>query len=216
MNESKVEITGFEARHYDTILNVLSLGSYIPFIRNAISKMDIQPNDQIMDLGCGTGRNSCLMAKYIGKKGCIVGLDIGEEMIGQFEKKCEKYPNVEIQNLRIDEPLPFVNEFDKVLLSFVFHGFPNDKKEIIVQNIKKALKPGGTLYILDYNEFDLEKKPIIFRKAFKKIECPLAQEYLIVNWKEKLTEWGFENFDEHYFYGKIMRLLKAENGTGKQ
>ncbi|MBC8184155.1 class I SAM-dependent methyltransferase [candidate division KSB1 bacterium] len=215
MNESKVEVTGFEARHYDTLLNVLSLGSYIPFIKNAISKIDLQPNDRILDLGCGTGRNSCLMAKYLGENGSIVGLDIGKEMIEQFEKKFENYPNVEIQNLRIDEPLPFEDEFDKALLSFVFHGFPNDKKEIIVRNVKKALKPGGALYILDYNEFDLEKKPYIFRKAFKKIECPLAQDYLKVTWKEKLIGWGFENFDEHYFYRRIMRLLKAENGNRK-
>ena len=39
--------------------------------------------------------------------------------------------------------------------------------------------------------------------------------YLKVDWKKQLTDWGFENFDEHYFYRKIMRLLKAEVGTGK-
>ncbi len=215
MNESKVEVTGFEARHYDTLMNVLSMGSYVPFIKKAISKMDIQPNDRILDLGGGTGRNSCLMAKYLGDKGSIVGLDIGKEMIEQFEKKCEKYPNVEIQNLRIDEPLPFENEFDKALLSFVFHGFPDDKKKNIVDNVKKALKPGGALYILDYNEFDLDKKPLIFRSVFKKFECPLALDYLKVDWKKRFTDWGFERFQEDYFYLKIVRLLKAEVGTNK-
>ena len=210
MNESKVEVTGFEARHYDTLMNVLSMGSYISFIKNAMSKMEIQPNDRILDLGCGTGRNSCLMAKYLREKGSIVGLDIGAEMIEQFEKKCAKYPNVEIQNLRIDDPLPFENEFDKALLSFVFHGFPDDRKKLIVENVKRALKPGGALYILDYNEFDLEKKPLVVRSVFKKFECPLAQDYLKVDWKKKLTDWGFERFNEYYFYFKIVRLLKAE------
>jgi len=210
MNESKVEVTGFEARHYDTLMNVLSMGSYISFIKNAMSKMEIQPNDRILDLGCGTGRNSCLMAKYLREKGSIVGLDIGAEMIEQFEKKCAKYPNVEIQNLRIDDPLPFENEFDKALLSFVFHGFPDDRKKLIVENVKRALKPGGALYILDYNEFDLEKKPLVVRSVFKKFECPLAQDYLKVDWKKKLADWGFERFNEDYFYFKIVRLLKAE------
>ena len=209
MNESKVEVTGFAARHYDTIMNVLSLGSYIPFIKKALSKMNIQPNDRVLDLGCGTGRNSCLMAKFLSEKGSILGLDIGKEMIEQFELKCSNYPNVSIQSLRIDEPLPFENDFDKILLSFVFHGFPKNKKEKIIYNVKKALKPGGSLYILDYNEFDLETKPKFFQKAFKKIECRLAQDFIKINWKEKLSEWGFENFKEHFYYRKIMRLLIA-------
>ena len=210
MNESKVEVTGFEARHYDTLLNVLSLGYYPFFIRYAISKMNIQPADHILDLGCGTGRNSCLMAKHLSSDGGIVGLDIGKEMIEQFEKKFQDFPNIEVQNLRIDEPLPFNNKFDKALLSFVFHGFPGDKKKLIIENVKKALKPGGQLFILDYEEFDIDKKSFLFRWVFKKFECPLALKYLKVDWKQRLSEWGFGEFDEYFFIKKIIRLLKAE------
>lgn len=210
MSESKVEITGFEARHYDTLLNVASLGSYAKFIRKAIAGMNIQPADRILDLGCGTGRNSCLMAEYISDEGAIIGLDIGEEMIQQFNEKCEKYPNVNVQKLRIDEPLPFENEIDKALLSFVFHGFTDDKKDIIVDNVKKALKPGGQLFILDWNEFDLNEKSFLFRKGFEKFECRLAQDFLKVDWKEKLGQQGFGNFEEQLFFRKLVRLLKAE------
>jgi len=215
MNESKVEVTGFEARHYDTLLNVLSLGSYAVFIRRAIARMNIQPADRILDLGCGTGRNSCLMAKYLSADGSIVGLDIGEEMIRQFEQKCQKYPNVTVQNNRIDEPLPYENEFDKAFTSFVFHGFPDEKKEVIIDNVRKALKPGGRLFILDYNEFDLDKKPALFRKAFVKIECPLALDYIKVDWKKRLSHWGFDSFEEHYFYWNNIRLLSAKNKDQK-
>ncbi|MCI0513714.1 class I SAM-dependent methyltransferase [candidate division KSB1 bacterium] len=209
MSESKVEITGFVARNYDTLLNILSLGSYAIFIRRGIKKMQIQPADQILDLGCGTGRNSCLMLSELSPQGQIVGLDIGAEMIQQFKEKCQRYPNVQIQNLRIDEPLPFHKSFDKALLAFVFHGFPDEKKRIIIDNVKAALKPGGSLFILDYNEFDLERKSALFQKIFKKFECPLALGYLKIDWKKQLTAWGFHEFEEHFFYGKLVRLLKA-------
>ncbi|MFZ5517982.1 MAG: class I SAM-dependent methyltransferase [Candidatus Zhuqueibacterota bacterium] len=210
MNESKVEVKGFEARHYDTLMNVISLGSYSRFIHSAMAKMAIQPSDRILDLGCGTGRNSCLMAKYLSDSGSIVGLDIGEEMILQFEKKCQRYPNVSLQKLRIDEPLPFRSEFDKALLSFVFHGFPDEKKVAILDNIKKALKPGGQLFILDWNEFDLKDTPFVFQRVFQKVECPLALEYVKVDWKKNLTEHGFGNFEENLFFRTLIRLLKAE------
>jgi len=213
MEESKVELHGFIAEHYDTILNVFSLGTYSSFIRKAIAAMNIQPSDHIIDFGCGTGRNSCLMAKYLSNDGKIMGLDIGEEMIEQFEENCRQYPNVQIQDHRIDEPLPIKQKFDKAFISFVLHGFHDDKKEVIFENVKRVLKPGGQFFILDHNEYDFEKKPFWFRWGFQKFECPLALDFLKVDWKQKLSDHGFENFEEHYFYWNLIRLLKANLGS---
>ncbi|NOZ61150.1 MAG: class I SAM-dependent methyltransferase [Calditrichaeota bacterium] len=207
--ETKVEIKGFEAKHYDALLDFISLGKYKSFIRKAISDMNIQPDDRILDMGCGTGRNACLMAEFLSEKGAILGLDIGEEMIAQFGKNCAKFPNVGVRKMRIDEPLSLENEFDKALLSFVFHGFPPEKQEKIIANARKALKPGGELFILDYEEFDLEKKPWIFRLIFKKTECRLAQDYLKVDWKNYLRKRGFDDFDEKTYFRNIVRLLRA-------
>lgn len=207
--ESKVEITGFLARHYDILVDIFSLGSYPIFIRRVIQKMNIQPGDHILDLGCGTGRNSCLMAKYLAPEGMILGLDIGAEMIQQFQKKCRRFSNVHVQNKRIDEPLQWQQSFDKVFISFVFHGFPDDKKAIIIDNAKRALRPGGSLFILDHNEYDIDQKNFLFRWMFKKFECRLALDYLKVDWKKQLSAWGFHQFEEHLFYRKLIRLLKA-------
>lgn len=210
MEESKVEITGFLARHYDFMLNFLSLGFYESFIKNAIARMKIAPDDRIVDMGCGTGRNSCLMAKYLTGSGSVVGLEIGAEMIEQFEEKRKKFSNIEVKNMRIDEPLPFENQFDKALLSFVFHGFPDIKKEVILNNIKRALTPGGQIFILDYCEFDLANKSFLFRWFFQKFECRLALDYLKVDWKKKLSVFGFGKFEETFYFKHIIRLLKAE------
>ena len=210
MAESKVEITGFLARHYDNIINIASLGSYSKFIRNAIGKMNIQAEDRILDLGCGTGRNACLMAQYLSTEGAIVGVEIGAEMIERFERNCQRFTNIIVVNARIDEAMDFENEFDKALLSFVFHGFPQEKQDIIIDNVKKALKPGGQLFLLDYEEFDLSEKSALFRWGFEKFECRLAQDYLKVDWKQKLSELGFGKFGSHLFYRNLIRLLKAE------
>ncbi len=210
VTESKVEVKGFEARHYDLLMNVITLGKYPSFIRNAISKMDIQPDDHILDMGCGTGRNSCLMRTYLSDNGKITGLDIGDEMIAQFKRKCQPYSNVELKKLRIDKPLPFDNEYDKVFLSFVFHGFENAAKRNIIDNAKKALKPGGQLIILDWNEFQLAEKPRWFQWLFRKVECPLAWSYIQTDWKATLSNWNFYNFTEHFFIRNLIRVLIAE------
>ncbi len=207
--ESKVEVTGFEARHYDRLLKFGSFGKYNRMLKTAIVDMNIQADDAILDLGCGTGYNDCLMAEYLGPRGKIVGLEIGEQMIAQFQKNCGDRPNISLMQNRIEEPLPFEGEFDKAFISFVFHGFPDSEREKIARNVLKALKPGGEFFIFDFNEFDVQKQPWLFRTIFLKGECPLAHQYVTVDWKKRLLEWGFDHFDDfHYFKGRI-RLLKA-------
>lgn len=206
---SKVEVKGFIARHYDALLNIASFGSYSSFIENSIKLLNIMPEDKILDLGTGTGRNACLMMKYLSNNGKIVGIDISDEMISQFREKCSDFPNANVVKARIDESLPFKDEFDKVFISFVFHGFPQDKRKIIVRNSFEALKYNGAFFILDYNEFSYDKSPFYVKILFKLIECPYAFDFIKRDWKEILSGYGFNKFEEHFFFGKYVRLLKA-------
>jgi len=79
------------------------------------------------------------MAKYLSIKGRILGLEIGKEMISRFQKQCVRYPNVNIQNMRIDKFLPFSDEFDKALISFVLHGLPHEVRKRVIKNALKIL-----------------------------------------------------------------------------
>jgi ubiquinone/menaquinone biosynthesis C-methylase UbiE len=151
---SKVEIGGWVARYYDILLNVLSVGRYSHFVKEVIEKMDIEPGQSILDLGSGTGRNDCLMAQKIGPQGKIAGLDISDEMISRALKRCHEYPNVSFEQQRIELPLAYKEEFDKVFISFTLHGFEDDQKVGIISNAYQALKPGGTFHVLDYAEFE--------------------------------------------------------------
>ena len=92
--ESKVEVKGLTAKFYDLFLNVFTLGYYYFFIKRVIKTMNIKGQDLILDMGTGTGRNVCLMKKYLSEKGKIKGIDISENMISQFLKKCRKFSNI--------------------------------------------------------------------------------------------------------------------------
>jgi len=206
--QSKVEVTGFEAKYYDLLMNIITLGTYPFFIRKAIKSIGLKEGEFVLDFGSGTGRNDCLMLKYIGKTGKITGLEIGEEMSEKFKKNCN-FSNVELLNKRIDEPLGIKNEYDTVFISFVLHGFIQEKREIIINNAYEALKESGKFAILDYNEFDPDKAFFIAKYAIKKVECPLAEDFVRRDWKSILKNNGFKNFKEYYFYKKYVRLLIA-------
>ncbi|MCK4731183.1 MAG: class I SAM-dependent methyltransferase [Methanophagales archaeon] len=171
--------------------------------------MKIRPSDKILDLGAGTGRNACLMRRYFSSGGKLIGLDISEEMISQFQKNCADFPNVKIIDARIDQDLAYERYFDKVFISFVLHGFPQKARNQIIRNAVKALKKGGEFFILDYNEFSLKEIPFYLRIAFKIMECSYAFDFIEKDWKKILSLSGFNDFKEHLFFSNYIRLLKG-------
>ena len=205
---SKVEVTGFEARHYDVLMNVITAGTYPLFIRRVVRNMNISPDDDILILGSGTGRNACLMQRYLSANGSIIGLDIGDEMLSQAQKRCRSKQKVTFEKRRIDEPLPYSEAFDKVFMSFVMHGFVQEDRDTIIDNAFAALRPGGKFLILDYAECEPTESSWLVRKVFQ-AECPLATDFVRRDFKEILNAHGFDRFDVRLYYFGHVRLLAA-------
>jgi len=206
---SRVEISGWLARHYDLMMDLLFLGGHRRFMRNVLAKMRIGSGDEILDLGSGTGRNACLMMDALGRTGRLVGVDISEEMLGQSQRRCRPYPQVEFVEARIERPLGFRREFDKACLFFVLHGFEDADKENIIANAHRALNPGGTLWILDYGQFQLDRLWFPLRWAFTHLECELALEFLELDLGGMLQSAGFGDLVSHPFFRSCLRLLEA-------
>lgn len=213
---SKVEISGRWAAYYDLLMDVLFLGAYPRFIREVTARMHVEPGDEILDLGCGTGRNARLMLDRAGPAGRIVGVDVSERMLQHAHRRCKRYPQIALVKRRIEQPLPFAEEFDKVFLSFVLHGFEDEDKHRIIANARKALRPEGSLWILDYNEFDLGKRWWPLRWLFTHLECELASEFLKLNLKRMLAGAGFAQFASHEFLRGYVRLLGAQRHTDER
>ncbi|MCF7890620.1 class I SAM-dependent methyltransferase [Candidatus Bipolaricaulota bacterium] len=208
--DSHIEIDGIAARYYETFLNLVTVGKYGRFIDRAIGDMEIEPEDRILDLGAGSGYNARFMAEYIGEEGKILGLDISKEGINQFREKFNDKLNVKVENMRIDQPLPYESQFTKVLTSFVIHGLPHSAREKTLENAYRALQRGGRFYLLDYGEFELSDLPLYMRVPFRIAECEYAYDYIARDWKEILEQFGFEEVESNQYLGGFTRLMTAK------
>jgi len=119
--DSQVEVKGFEAKHYDRLMNIITLGWYPKFIKEVIKDLNLKPGDKVADFGAGTGRNALLMHPYIGDSGTIVGFEIGEEMKAQFLEKTKNIKNITLSSSSILEEPKQEGVFDVIFISFVFH-----------------------------------------------------------------------------------------------
>lgn len=83
--------------------------------------LDIQSNDNVLDLGCGTGHIASSIRAMAGGK--VVGVDPSEGMIKQAK---EKYADQDITFLRRSaEELNYADEFDVIFCNSVFQWFTN-------------------------------------------------------------------------------------------
>jgi demethylmenaquinone methyltransferase/2-methoxy-6-polyprenyl-1,4-benzoquinol methylase len=210
LRKPQIEVTGLEARFYDYLVLIGSLGYYNKLIKQVIDDMDIGPADRILDLGAGTGKNALLMLDYLSDEGSITALEIGKEMRKLFQKKCGKYSNVYLENRRIEKPLSYENEYHKVFISFVLHGFQHPERENIIENAFKALVPGGRILIFDWNEFDLNDVSLYLRFFIRHVECKPAIDFIQRDLKSILTHHGFRNASERVYMNERIRLLSAE------
>ncbi len=207
--ESKIELTPTIAKHYDLIMNSISFGKYHRFIVRAIGDMNIREGDNVLDMGCGTGKNAALMTGYIGANGSITGVDLSPVMESQFRERHQHDDRIKFSRQRIDIPFELEKKYDKVLISFVIHGFPHEVRERILENAYNHLKPGGKLMILDFAEINMEEMPWHHRYIFKTVECVYAFDYIDRDWKSILKEHGFTDVGESFYFRNYARLLNA-------
>jgi trans-aconitate methyltransferase len=104
-----------------------------------IAKMDIQPNDSILDIGCGDGKITALLAGYT--QGSVTGIDKDPGMIALASKR---YPKVDFQTMDA-EKITFNNACSIVFSNAALH-WAHDHRSIL-DGIYRTLKPGGKMLL---------------------------------------------------------------------
>lgn len=102
-----------------------------------------------MDIGCGSGSVSRLMAKIVGKSGRVVGMDVDDRYLQYCSRRnIALKQNIEFVRHDISKsPLDGKGDFDLVYSRFLFQHL-RDRKGA-VSSMKQMIKKGGALMIQD-------------------------------------------------------------------
>jgi ubiquinone/menaquinone biosynthesis C-methylase UbiE len=120
-------------------------------LRRSISLAGLQPGEQVLDVGCGTGTLALDVARRVGTIGHVVGIDPSSEQIGRARAKAtRRQVPVEFQ-IGVIERLPYPDQtFDVVFSTLMMHHLPAPLKRQGLVEIARVLKPGGRLVIADF------------------------------------------------------------------
>lgn len=118
-----------------------------------IKNMNLKTTDVVADIGAGSGYHVFKMAPLVAE-GTVYAVDIQYEMLTAIKEK-QQLNDVDnvitIKGTETSVNLP-ENSIDKVLMVDVYHEF-NYPYEVMM-SIKKALKPNGKIYLIEYRAED--------------------------------------------------------------
>jgi ubiquinone/menaquinone biosynthesis methyltransferase len=137
---------------YDQLNDQLSLGQHRIWKQMTIKWTQIQPGNIGLDLCCGSGDLTFLLARKITNSGQTYGVDFSCNLLEAAKKRCENYyPQPQINWLEADVlNLPFDNNYFHV--ATMGYGLRNVQNiPLCLQEIYRVLKPGGKAAILDFH-----------------------------------------------------------------
>jgi len=107
-------------------------------------RIEVNPGERVLDVGCGFGDTACLLAERVGPRGEVVGIDCCEAFLehGRAEAAARGLGNVGFVAADV-EVHPFAPEHDLVFSRFGTMFFASPVAAL--RNMRRALKPGGRM-----------------------------------------------------------------------
>jgi len=189
------QVPGSGAEIYETVFVPAMMGEWAPRV---IALANPQPGESVLDVACGTGALTRVVAKSIGPNGRVVGLDLYSDMLALARKiTFDPSSTAPIEWREGDvSALPFENEtFDIVFCNFGLMFFPD--RVAALKEIRRLLRPHGRLALAVWGSIT---------------KCP-GQMAMKESWRRHFTE-DAGLFDAQHSLGNPETVLSLIHDAG--
>jgi demethylmenaquinone methyltransferase/2-methoxy-6-polyprenyl-1,4-benzoquinol methylase len=154
------------ASRYDVMNDLMSAGLHRAWKAFTIARADVRPGMKVLDIAGGTGDLARAFSQRAGASGEVWLTDINDSMlrVGR-DRLADKglLPPVAVCDA---EQLPFPNGyFDRVSVAFGLRNMTH--KDRALAEMRRVLKPGGKLLVLEFSQVSRPLAPLYDWYSFK-------------------------------------------------
>jgi trans-aconitate methyltransferase len=156
--------------------------------KELIKLLSPQPQENILDIGCGDGRNTTEIAK-LAPRGRVVGVDRSPDMVrfAQEHFPPGQFPNLTFMQADASE-LPFEAEFDAVFSNAVLHWVLDHRP--VLAGIARSLRPAGRCLLQMGGKGNGDD-------VVAAVESCLADPKWQAEWRPRESHYGFHGVEEY-------------------
>jgi demethylmenaquinone methyltransferase/2-methoxy-6-polyprenyl-1,4-benzoquinol methylase len=167
---------------YDRYARLLSLGQDPRWRRFLVSRLEVGPNERVLDVATGTG---AVALELVRQHGCsVVGIDRSPEMLAVARERVAARGlsgRIELQEGRA-ETLPFPDgSFDGLTVTYLLR-YVDDPAATILE-LGRVVRPGGTMSMLDFGVPQARVARALW-ELYVRIVLPTAGRLLSPGWHE--------------------------------
>lgn len=155
---------------------------------------------KVLDLGCGNGR----LLTFLKKEGykSYLGIDQSGELLKQAKKAHPKETFIEAD---MSDSLPLKQKVDAIFAIASFHHLPTQDQLKALKNWKNVLKPGGYLFMTNWNLHQKSFWPLLLRSF---VFPSFGFRGVLVPWQNKVMRYYFA-----FTKRRLARLLSEAGFT---
>ncbi len=150
------------AKYYDRFAKIYDFISSKSYYRKprefAVNELNLNKNQTVLNIPCGTGQNFEYFQEYLQNTGKIIGIDLSSGMLEKAKDKIKKNKWNNIQIIKgnateinaewIKKEFEADLKFDAIFCDLGLSGFPEWGK--VIDNLILLLKPKGKIVIMDW------------------------------------------------------------------
>jgi ubiquinone/menaquinone biosynthesis C-methylase UbiE len=121
--------------------------------------LDLKNGDSAADVGAGGGYYAARLSPMVGPKGRVFAVEVRESSLTLLKQRAaaDHLDNVVVVQGEANNPHLEAGSLDAVLIVDAYHEMK--EYEAILEQIQRALKPGGRLVIADYSDRPARSEP---------------------------------------------------------
>ena len=117
-----------------------------------IAQAHIQPGQNVLDIGCGTGTLT-LLIKHTQPNAEVCGLDVDLQVLDIARRKAEQTGEAIVLQQGTATCMPYPDgSFDRVFASLMLHHLAREDKRRALGEVFRVLKPDGELHVADFGK----------------------------------------------------------------